>query len=151
MGYLRNLLIFAAFSIIVTACGGGNTTITGNGATSSSSGSSGTTGGTSSGGGTTSGGGSTSGGTTTTGSVTLKWTAPTTRSDNTAVSLSDISGYRLYYGSAPTDTPNYVNITDGTATQQTISLPSGSYYFRISAIDSSGYEGLKSTAVQKTL
>lgn len=132
MGYLRNLLAFAIFSLIITGCGGGNSAITASDATGAGSG--GTT-----------GGGSSSG------SLTLKWSAPTTRADNTSASLSDISGYRLYYGSSATDTPNYVNINDGTATQFTITLPSGSYYFRISAIDTNGYEGLRSAPTQKTL
>lgn len=139
MGYIRNLLIFIAFSIIVTGCGGGSTTVA---ATNS--------GGTSDGGTTpinTSGTPQTN----ITGSTTLKWAAPSTRADSSAISLSDISGYRLYYGATATDTPNYVNINDGTATQYTISLPSGSYYFRISAIDSNGYEGLKSAALLKNL
>lgn len=102
-------------------------------------------------GGTTNTDGNTSGGTTggTTNSLLLKWSAPTTRADGTAVSLSEISGYRLYYDPSATDTPSYVNITDGSATQYTMTLPTGTYYFRICAIDSSGFEGLKSDALQK--
>lgn len=84
-------------------------------------------------------------------SVTLNWTAPTTRSDGSAISLSDISGYILYYGTSPTATNNSITINDGSATQYTVTLPSGTYYFVISAVDSNGEPGLKSAVLQKTL
>lgn len=133
MPILRNLLFFSVIAMMVTACGGGSPEIiTGN--------SSGNT-----------AGGSGNTGTGTTGSVTLQWSAPTTYADTTAASLSDIASYRLYYGPSATNTPNYVNIPDGSATQYTITLPSGTYYFRISAIDSNGYTGLMSPALKKTL
>lgn len=138
MGFVRNLIIFFSFSVIVAACGGGNTTI-------SSSALSGTA---SSDGNNTS---APSGHGSAIGSVLLKWSAPLTRADNTAVSLSAIVAYRLYYGYSETDTSNFIEINDGTATQYTISLPSGSYYFKISAIDTNGNEGLKSLVLHKTL
>ena len=142
MGYIRNLVTFGVFALIITGCGGGNTTIaasdTSSGATSG--GSSGTTGGST-------GGGSLS----STGSVTLKWTAPSTLADGTATSLSNVSGYTLFYGLSPTDTPNSINISNGSTTQYTIDLPSGSYYFVICAIDSNGNQGLMSVALNKSI
>ncbi|MEJ2439693.1 MAG: fibronectin type III domain-containing protein, partial [Gammaproteobacteria bacterium] len=90
--------------------------------------------------------------TTTTGSVTLNWSAPTTRADGTAISLSDISGYILYYGTSPTTTSsNAITINDGSATQYTLTLPAGTYYFVICAVDSNGMPGAMSTVLQKTL
>jgi hypothetical protein len=150
VNYTRNILLYLLFAIVLGGCGGGSTTITGNNTSNATSNTTsnntntvtGSTGTTST---------STASNTGSTGSVTLNWSAPTTRADNTAVSLSAISGYRLYYGSSSTDTPNFINISNGTATQYTITLPSGTYYFRIAAIDSSGYEGLKSSALKKTL
>lgn len=133
MGYFRNLLFFAAIAFVTVACGGGNSAVTTNNSTGNGTG----------------GTGSTAGGTT--GTVTLKWAAPSTYANNTAASLSEITGYRLYYGPSATNTPNYVNITNGSTMQYTITLPSGTYYFRISAIDTNGYEGLKSSALQKSL
>jgi len=144
MGYIKNLFIFMVFSLIIAGCGGGNTTISDNSTATNTSNN--TTGSSGSGGTTSSGSGTSS-----TGTAILKWTAPSTRTDNTAVSLSDISAYRLYYGTSATNTPNSITITDATATQYTITLPSGTYYFRISAIDTNGYEGLISGAVQKSL
>ena len=136
MGYIRNLALFTIISILTVACGGGNSALSDSSQTSGSA--SGTPAPTPSPGGTTA-------------TVTLKWTAPSTRSDNTAVSMSEISGYRLYYGNSATNTPYYVNISGGSATQYTLTLPSGSYYFRISAIDTQGYEGLRSAAAQKSI
>ena len=88
---------------------------------------------------------------TTIASVTLQWVAPTTWIDNSPLSLSEISGYHVYYGTSATDTPNTVNINDGSATQYTITLPTGSYYFRISSISNNGVEGPMSTAIQTTI
>jgi len=151
MGYIKNLFLFTVFSLIIAGCGGGNTTISDNSAATNTSNN--TTGSTGSGATTGTSGGTTSSGsgTSSTGTAILKWTAPSSRTDNTAVSLSDISAYRLYYGTSATNTPNSITITDATATQYTITLPSGTYYFRISAIDANGYEGLVSGAVQKSL
>lgn len=147
MNFIRNILLFVLFAIITAGCGGGNTTIAANNA-DSNTGSNSTNSTT-----TVSNSGSNSGSTssTSTGSAVLHWSAPTTRADNTAISLSDISSYRLYYGPSATDTPNYININDGTATQYAVTLPAGTYYFRITAIDTTGYEGLKSTALKITL
>lgn len=139
MNSLRNILLFVLFAMITTGCGGGNTTVAANnpGTSTNSTTSTNTN--------------SVSTSSTSTGTITLHWSAPTTRANNTAISLSDISGYRLYYGPSATDTPNSINIKDGTATQYTVSLPSGTYYFRIAAIDTSGYEGLESVPFKSTL
>jgi len=130
------MVLFIGFAIMMTGCGGGNSPIATNDSTSTSSGGIGNTGG---------------GSGTNTGTITVKWVAPSTRVDNTAVSLSDIRGYRLYYGSTATSTPNYININNGGTSEYQVTLPIGSYYFRISAIDSNGYEGQISPATKKTI
>jgi hypothetical protein len=132
MRSIRNLTFFAVFVSSLTGCGGGNSGITNNDSTGASS-------------------GGTAGPGAGIATVTLKWAAPTSRADASPVSLSEISGYRLYYGKTATNTPNFITINNGTATQYTISLPAGSYYFRISAIDTGGHEGLRSAANQKTI
>ena len=138
MGYFRNLLWFILIAFIITGCGGGDSTIAANDATGNSTGTGS--------GGTNNGSGSNSA------SVTLQWTPPATLADgSTAISLSDISGYKLFYGSSATNTPNVISISDGTATQYTITLPTGSYYFVICAIDGNGNPGLKSVALHKSI
>lgn len=134
MNYFRNILLFALFAMITAGCGGGNTTVTSNYASGDTNTSN-----------------TTSTNSTSTASTTLHWSAPSTRTDGSSVSLPEISSYRLYYGPSATNTPNSINISDGTATQYTVTLPAGTYYFRIAAIDTNGYTGLLSTALKITL
>ena len=102
-----------------------------------------------SGSGTTGGGGGTTGGTTT-GAITLQWTAPVTRSDGTPLQLSEISGYRVYYGTSPGNYPNHINITNGTLQSATLNgIPVGSYYVAMTTLDTSGLESGYSAAIVK--
>lgn len=113
------------------------------GATSTSSG--GSTGSTGTSGGST-------GSTSTTGGFTVSWTAPTTRSDGTPLSLSAIGGFRIYYGSQHGSYPNSVNITDGTARTATVNnLASGTYYLVMTTYDSAGIESRYSTEAVKNV
>jgi len=61
--------------------------------------------------------------------------------DGTAIALSQIGGYRLYYGPTASNTPTMVDISDATASQHTLTVDTGKYYFRISTYDVSGIEG----------
>ncbi len=79
--------------------------------------------------------------------ITLSWVAPSTLVDNTAISLSQISGFRLYYGNTVSNTPNMVDISDPTSWEHTLTLGSGTYYFRVSTYDVNGIEGPKSEAI----
>ncbi len=79
--------------------------------------------------------------------ITLSWVAPATWVDDTAISLSQISGYRLYYGPTASNTPNVIDISDATAWQHTLTLEPGTYYFRVSTLDVNGTEGPKSEAI----
>lgn len=86
-----------------------------------------------------------------TGSLSLSWTAPTTRADGTPISLSDINGYRIYYGTSKGSHPNQVNITSGSVTSKTIgNLASGKkYYLVMTTYDNSGRESAKSPEINK--
>ena len=86
-----------------------------------------------------------------TGSLSLSWTAPTTRADGTPISLSDIDGYRIYYGTSKGSHPNQVNITSGSVTSKTIgNLASGKkYYLVMTTYDNSGRESAKSPEINK--
>ncbi len=71
--------------------------------------------------------------------VTLQiaWTAPTLSEDGSA--LTDLSGYRVYQGSSPgqyTVTKDVGQVTSFT----TQPLDNGTYYFAVTALDSSGNE-----------
>jgi hypothetical protein len=84
--------------------------------------------------------------------MTLGWVAPVTRSDGTPLSLSDINGYWIYYGTTAGAYTNNLDVTDGTATTYTITnLPVGTYYVAMTTYDSAGMESAKSTQVIKTV
>ena len=131
--------------IEVYGAGGGGTT------------SGGTSGSGTSGGGTSSGS-TTSGGTTDgsaapvqTGNISLHWTAPVTRADGTPLSLSDIDGYHVYYGTSAGSYPNQLNVADGTAQSATITdIPVGTYYIVMTTYDVTGLESVYSATVAKT-
>ncbi|MEW6442104.1 MAG: fibronectin type III domain-containing protein [bacterium] len=68
------------------------------------------------------------------GSVTLRWNAN---------AEADLAGYKLYYGERPRSQAPYsqtILIQDRTATARVLTLPAGSYYFALTAFDSSGNE-----------
>ncbi|MFZ3091178.1 MAG: fibronectin type III domain-containing protein [Nitrospirota bacterium] len=91
-------------------------------------------------------------------SVTLTWDAPTTNSDNTA--LTDLSGYRVYMSttSGQYNSGNIVknNIpasssTGGVTETTTVdNLTNGTYYFIVTAYDIYGNESGNSNEIQKT-
>ncbi len=88
--------------------------------------------------------------TTGTGVATVSWTAPTTRLDgSTALPLSQIGGYIIYYGKSPTNmTGSTVASGASTTSHQVTGLVAGTYYyFEVSAYDGTGYEGPASAPV----
>jgi hypothetical protein len=85
-----------------------------------------------------------------TGSVTLNWVAPTTRTDGSALALSDISGYRLYMGTSANSLSPVVDLDDSSASRHVMdNLETGTYYFAITAFDTAGNESDLSNVVTK--
>lgn len=104
------------------------------------------------------GGGSadTNGGQTATSEValTLAWDAPTTNTDGSSLNpVTDISLYKIYYGTTSLTYTQVVNITNpGTTTiSQTLNLSPGTYYFAVTTVDASGQESDYSNEVMKTI
>jgi len=84
-------------------------------------------------------------GTPTTKSLSLNWTAPQTYNDGSPLSPSDISGYRVYFGTSSSSIPLVADINDGTTTSYTINnLTTGNYYLSISSYDINGIESTSS-------
>lgn len=77
---------------------------------------------------------------TTTGSVNLRWVAPVRRTDGTGISLSQISSYRIRYGTAPGSYTRSASNTDGDTRHTLTGLAAGTYYIVVTAIDSGGRE-----------
>ena len=135
-------LFALTFFLLLTACNSSDDFTTSANTTSNIiSGGSGTTGST---GGT--------GGTGNTGSpaAILSWVAPAERTDNSSLSMAEIAGYRIYYGSAQGNYSEHVVINDAYVDEYNlgnIDLPAGTYYAVMTTVDSDGRESSYSQEV----
>ena len=87
-----------------------------------------------------------------TGEIELSWSAPATRTDGEPLVLSDIKGYRIYYGAEEGEYIRGADIKDGSAESVTITdVPVGEYYVVMTTLDSNGVESDYSGAVMKTV
>src|SRR5690606_34632014 len=74
-----------------------------------------------------------------TGSATLTWTAPTLRTDGSA--LTDLAGYRIYWGTESGNYSSSVEIDNpGVTTYVVENLGPGTYYFATTAVAANGQE-----------
>ncbi len=79
-------------------------------------------------------------------SVNISWTPPTTRSDGST--LDDLDGFTVYYGTTSGNYTQNVTVNDENATSHVITnLTPGTYYFAVTAYDSSNNESAFSTEV----
>ena len=86
----------------------------------------------------------------TTADISLSWVAPAEREDNTPILLSEIAGYKIYYGTKSGLYTNSVDIDDGTAEGYTFkAFPPGTYYFVVTTLDTDGLESQYSPEVIK--
>jgi hypothetical protein len=84
------------------------------------------------------------------GNATLSWDAPTSNTNGTA--LTDLSGYRIYYGASEDDMIETVQISNvGIQTYMIENLEPGTWYFAIRALSSEGTESPLSDVVSKTI
>ena len=84
--------------------------------------------------------------------VSLSWVAPSEREDSTPISLSEIAGYKIYYGTTPGQYTNSVDINDGIAEGYTFkALPLGTYFFVVTTYDAEGRESQYSPEVTKVI
>jgi hypothetical protein len=81
------------------------------------------------------------------GVVTLGWQAPTENVDGS--SLTDLAGYRIYYGEFSRAYTDEVPVGNAGSTEYAVTLPSGSYYFAMTAMDAEGNESGYSNEVVK--
>jgi hypothetical protein len=84
------------------------------------------------------------------GSAQLTWAAPGQNVDGTK--LTDLAGYRIYYGQSPTGLLQVLEITNpATVTAVVPNLVPGTWYFAISAYSAGGAESARTTTVSKTI
>lgn len=87
-----------------------------------------------------------------TGSAALSWNAPTTRTDGTALSMSEIGGYTVRYGTSAGSYTKTVTISDAYTMNYTFaSLTQGTYYFVVTAFDKQGQSSGNSSSVSAVI
>lgn len=84
------------------------------------------------------------------GSVTLNWAAPTQNEDGSA--LTDLAGYKIYWGTTPGNYPNSVTISDPDATTYVVdNLTPGTYEFVATSFNTSDLESSYSAPATKVV
>jgi hypothetical protein len=82
--------------------------------------------------------------------ATVSWDAPTTNNNGTP--LTDLAGYRIYYGSSPENLSHTVKITTvGLQTYVIDDLEAGTWYFAVRAVATNGTESTLSDIAAKTI
>jgi hypothetical protein len=84
------------------------------------------------------------------GSATLTWNPPTHNTDGTP--LTDLAGYKVYWGTAQGSYPNSVTLNNpGLSTYVVEQLTPATWYFVLSAVNSAGVESAYSNAGLKRI
>lgn len=84
------------------------------------------------------------------GEATLSWTPPTQRTDGSP--LTNLAGFKAYYGTSPTTLTTVVDIPGPLVTQRVITgLSPATWYFAMTAYDATGLESDKSPTVSKVI
>ena len=82
--------------------------------------------------------------------VTVSWQAPTQNVDGSV--LTDLAGYRIHYGSASGSYTSTIQVANPGLTSYVIqSLPTGTYYFAVSAYTTAGVDGNLSAEVMAAI
>jgi len=84
------------------------------------------------------------------GSATITWTPPVANVDGTA--LTNLAGYRVYYGPDTSNLTQSVQVTNVSASSYTVSnLTSGTWYFGVTAYTTAGTESPLSNLASKAV
>lgn len=87
---------------------------------------------------------------TATGSALLSWTPPTRNTDGSP--LTNLAGYRVYWGTSPGDYPNSVTINNPGITSYVVDqLTPATWYFALTALNTAGAESAFSNVASKTV
>jgi Fibronectin type III domain len=83
-------------------------------------------------------------------SVDITWTAPTTYTNGSA--LTNLAGYRVYYGTSSNALSRSVDVPNAGATDHVVQdLTAGTWYFAVAAYTNTGLESAYSSVVSKTI
>jgi hypothetical protein len=82
----------------------------------------------------------------------VSWVAPSEREDNSPISLSEIAGYKIYYGTNQGNYINTIDIIDSTAESYIFNeLTAGTYYVVLTTYDTQGRESQYSNELVMSL
>ena len=85
-----------------------------------------------------------------TASASLAWSAPTENEDGSP--LTDLAGYRIYYGTSASDLSKRVDVGNPATTSTVVqNLTPGTWYFAISAYTQTGVESSHSQVASKVI
>jgi hypothetical protein len=83
------------------------------------------------------------------GTARVSWSQPDQNEDGSP--LTDLAGYRIYYGNAPGDYDNTITIDKGLSSYMIESLDEPDWYFAMTAFNSQGIESDYSDEVYTTI
>ena len=83
------------------------------------------------------------------GQITVAWTAPQQNTDGSA--LTDLAGYRIYYGNSPSNLTNVVTVGTNVSSYVVQNLAAGTYYVAMTSLNAQGVESAQSTVASKVL
>lgn len=84
--------------------------------------------------------------------ASVSWTIPSARADGTPLTAGELAGYEVYYTNDSGSVTASLPVSGGSTVNAVVSnLASGSYYFSISAIDSTGLKSVLSTVASITV
>ena len=85
-----------------------------------------------------------------TGSATIRWTPPTSNTDNSP--LTNLRGYRIYYGTSSTNLNQVFEIANAGVTSGVVeNLAPGTWYFAVKAYNTSNVESDLSNVTSKAI
>ncbi|MEN8167395.1 MAG: putative Ig domain-containing protein [Pseudomonadota bacterium] len=85
-------------------------------------------------------------------SANLTWVSPTTRTDGSFLTISEIGGYRIYMGQTQDNLNMIVDLNGGLDTSYNVpALTTGTYYFAVTAYDIDGNESSFSNVAVKNI
>jgi hypothetical protein len=91
-----------------------------------------------------------SGAAATSGSALLTWNAPTTYTDGST--LTDLAGFRVYWGNVQGSYPNSYLINNGGVSSYTVKgLAAGRWYFKVTALTAAGQESSPTPVLSKLI
>jgi hypothetical protein len=162
VGRFVGFMLLGSTALALAGCGGNDSGISNAATSSASTGATAPTtvadqGGSTSGSTTSSSSGSTTSGSATppptsgaNSSVTFSWVPPTENSNGSP--LTNLAGYKIHYGTASQDYTQVVALNNPSLNRYVMdSLPSGTYYFAITAYNSAGVESTFSGEITTTL